>query len=269
MRRILSAVVLIAIVAATVWLLPVWATVALASAVGALAAAELAGMAARGGAPIPAAFVALAAVSLTVAFWMSGTATRAATTDLVGAGMIAVMVLAGIVAIRLGPPSPASLTRSALLVMAPAYLGLPLGALVWTQGAFGPAATTWLVGTIAVSDSAQYYTGRLLGRVKLAPAISPAKTREGALGGLVAAALAGWFLGPICVPDVSAVQGSLTGIALAAFGIAGDLFESLLKRSAGVKDSSQLIPGHGGVLDRIDSYLFAAPAFYLFLRYVR
>jgi phosphatidate cytidylyltransferase len=162
-----------------------------------------------------------------------------------------------------------ALTRAAILVMAPAYVGLPLGALVWTQGLFGPAATTWLIGTIALSDSAQYYTGRLFGRTKLAPAISPAKTREGALGGLVAAAVSGWFVAPLCIAGVSPAAGSLTAVGLAAFGIAGDLFESMLKRSAGLKDSSQLIPGHGGVLDRIDSYLFAAPVFYLFLRYIR
>jgi phosphatidate cytidylyltransferase len=269
MRRILSAVVLIAMVGVAVWLLPVWATVALAALAAALAGTELADIAARVGAPVPGAFVAASAVALTVAFWMYGAAARGGAADLVGAVMLAVLMLAGFVALRLGPPTPAALTRAAFLVMAPAYLGLPLGAIVWTQSTFGPAATTWLVGTIAISDSAQYYAGRLMGRVKLAPAISPAKTREGALGGLVAAALAGWFLGPLCVGDVSAVQGSVTGVALAAFGIVGDLFESLLKRSAGVKDSSQRIPGHGGVLDRIDSYLFAAPAFYLFLRYVR
>jgi len=68
--------------------------------------------------------------------------------------------------------------------------------------------------------------------------------------------------------DLSGGSGALLGLLLAGFGICGDLFESLLKRSAGVKDSSVLIPGHGGVLDRLDSYLFAGPVFYLFLRFV-
>jgi phosphatidate cytidylyltransferase len=154
------------------------------------------------------------------------------------------------------------------MVMAPIYVGLPLAAIVWVQFVFGPKATTGLLVTMAVSDSAQYYTGRGLGRRKLAPAISPAKTVEGAAGGLVAAAVLGALFGPLALPEVGRFAAALLAAGLAIFGMAGDLFESLLKRSVGAKDSSALIPGHGGVLDRIDSYLFAAPIFYLVLRYL-
>jgi phosphatidate cytidylyltransferase len=269
MRRILSALVLLTLVGAAIWVLPLWATAALAATAAVLAGVELANMAARAGARVPPSFVGLAAAALTIAFWMYGAGTRQATADLVGAVVLAIVVAAGLVVIRLGPPAQDGIARAAILVMGPAYLGLPLGTIVWTQGAFGPAATTWLLGTIVLSDSAQYYCGRLFGRARLAPAISPAKTVEGAIGGLAAAAIAGWFLGPMSVAGISAATGSALGAALASFGIAGDLFESYLKRSAGVKDSSDLIPGHGGVLDRIDSYLFAAPAFYCFLRFVR
>src|SRR4030095_1881521 len=119
---------------------------------------------------------------------------------------------------------------------------------------------------IALSDSAQYYTGRAFGRRKLSPLISPAKTIEGALGGLLVAAHAGALLGPSLLPvPLSLAAAAGCALLLAGFGIAGDLFESLLKRSAGVKDSSNLIPGHGGILDRIDAYLFAAPVFYFWL----
>jgi phosphatidate cytidylyltransferase len=132
---------------------------------------------------------------------------------------------------------------------------------------FGPAATTWLVATVAISDSAQYFTGRAFGRTRLAPAISPGKTNEGAIGGLIAAGLAGALLSTWWLPALGPVVAGPVAVVLATFGIAGDLFESLIKRSAGAKDAAGTIPGHGGVLDRIDSYLFASPVFYLILRY--
>jgi phosphatidate cytidylyltransferase len=133
---------------------------------------------------------------------------------------------------------------------------------------YGPKVFIWLVGVIALSDSAQYYAGTLWGRRKLAPVVSPGKTVEGAIGGLVIAPIAGLLIGRWAMPQLTMLETAVLAIGLALFGMAGDLFESLIKRSAGVKDSSTLIPGHGGVLDRIDAYLFAAPVFYLFLRYI-
>jgi phosphatidate cytidylyltransferase len=125
-----------------------------------------------------------------------------------------------------------------------------------------------LMLTVVVSDSAQYYSGRAFGRRPLAPVISPKKTIEGAIGGFVFGASALAAVGAWWLPGVAAGSRALLGLAVVAFGIAGDLFESMLKRSAGVKDSSTLIPGHGGVLDRIDALLFAAPIYYIVLKYV-
>ena len=133
----------------------------------------------------------------------------------------------------------------------------------------GPEPLFLLMLTFIVSDTAQYYTGRLLGRRLLAPTISPKKTIEGAVGGLVFgttvfAAVGAWWL-----PIVPAAARIAIGLALVAAGIAGDLFESMLKRSVGAKDSSAIIPGHGGVLDRIDALLFAAPVFYIVGHFIR
>ena len=122
--------------------------------------------------------------------------------------------------------------------------------------------------TVMVSDTAQYYSGRAFGRRPLAPAISPNKTVEGAVGGFVFGALTLASAGHWWLPGVPVAMRALIGVAVVALGIAGDLFESMLKRSAGVKDSSSLIPGHGGILDRIDALLFAAPVYYIVLRYV-
>ena len=121
---------------------------------------------------------------------------------------------------------------------------------------------------IATSDTAQYYVGTTMGRRRLAPVVSPGKTIEGGMGGLVAGAIVAGVSGPRLVPafGLSAVDWAAIGATLALAGIVGDLFESLLKRGAGVKDASALIPGHGGALDRIDSYLFAGPVFYVVLR---
>jgi phosphatidate cytidylyltransferase len=267
MLRVVSAAVLVAVLVTTIWYLPFWATAILAAVAAALAGGELAQIAGRMGAAVPPFFVGAAASLLTVAFVVSARM-ESISDGLVTSVLLALVLASGIVTLAIGPPEPATITRATVMVFAPLYVGLPLGALGWVQATSGPGATSWLVAMIAVSDSAQYYTGRAFGRRKLAPAVSPAKTVEGAIGGLVAASLAGVALGPLCLPGVSAPAAGALALGLAFFGIAGDLFESLIKRSAGVKDSSNLIPGHGGVLDRIDSHLFAAPVFYVFLRYI-
>jgi phosphatidate cytidylyltransferase len=147
------------------------------------------------------------------------------------------------------------------------YVALPIGGLVAIRARDGAAALFLLMLTVMVSDTAQYYTGRLVGRRKLAPAISPNKTIEGAFGGLVFGTSTFTLLGGQWMPRIPPGERIGLGAALVAAGIAGDLFESMLKRSAGVKDSSTLIPGHGGILDRIDALLFAAPVYYIFLKY--
>jgi phosphatidate cytidylyltransferase len=121
-----------------------------------------------------------------------------------------------------------------------------------------------LLLTVAfLGDTGAYAAGRLFGRHRLYPAISPKKTWEGSLGGLTAsggaAALAHfWYL-----PDLPLGPGIAVAVLAGAFGQAGDLAESMLKRSCGVKDSGRLLPGHGGMLDRIDGLLFAAPVLYI------
>jgi len=127
----------------------------------------------------------------------------------------------------------------------------------------------WLVVT-AVSvwalDSGAYFVGRAIGSHKLWPRISPKKTWEGFFGGMIAGALAAALMAQFLLPGVSWLQGSLLGVIIGAVGPLGDLSESLFKRQAGVKDSSHLIPGHGGFFDRIDSFIFVAPVIYLFVQ---
>jgi phosphatidate cytidylyltransferase len=155
--------------------------------------------------------------------------------------------------------------QAGVSVIAPAYIGVPMGMLVGIQAGAGWRATVLLLATVVVSDSGQYYSGRAFGRRPLAPTISPKKTIEGAVGGLLVGTLFVVFAGRVVFPFARTPQLVALGVTLVALGIAGDLFESRLKRTAGIKDSSTLIPGHGGMLDRIDALLFASPAFYLFL----
>ena len=153
------------------------------------------------------------------------------------------------------------------LLTAIVYIALPLASLVQIRLIAGPEAVFLVMLTIMISDTAQYYVGRAFGRRRLAPAISPKKTVEGAIGGLVFGTVGLIVIGAWWAPQWGIATRLVLGLAVVALGIAGDLFESFLKRRAGVKDSSALIPGHGGVLDRIDALLFAAPVYYLVLRY--
>jgi phosphatidate cytidylyltransferase len=155
-----------------------------------------------------------------------------------------------------------TIQEAAVDLVAPIYIGAPLGMLVALQMLSGPKATLLLIATIVMSDSAQYYTGRAFGRRPLAPTISPKKTVEGAIGGIVFGALFMAVAMTLVFPLTPVIVRVLLGLVIVLLGIAGDLFESRLKRLAGMKDSSALIPGHGGVLDRIDALLFAIPVFY-------
>jgi phosphatidate cytidylyltransferase len=132
----------------------------------------------------------------------------------------------------------------------------------------GPDYVFYLFGVVWLGDAAALIVGRLLGRHRLAPRLSPGKTIEGAVGGflgsLCGAILGGrWLLGHLTLSQCIAL-----GCLLAVLGQLGDLSESLLKRSSGVKDSAVLIPGHGGILDKVDGILFGAPALYYYVLYV-
>lgn len=150
------------------------------------------------------------------------------------------------------------------------YVGLALGHLLLIRDLQGGVFLLFFVVAVTwAGDTGAYFVGRTLGKRKLAPLISPNKTVEGLLGGAglaVAVALLArfWFL-----PSFSILDGVLLGLLLTAAGTAGDLTESALKRSAGVKDSGTLIPGHGGLLDRLDSLLFTAPVFYYYVVLVK
>lgn len=129
---------------------------------------------------------------------------------------------------------------------------------------FFPLAVTW------INDTFAYFGGRKFGKHKLIPSVSPAKTREGALAGLVGsiitATLYGYFVFDQWLGvDFGIIEGIIGGVLLSAAAVIGDLFESLLKREAGVKDSGTLLPGHGGVLDRFDALYFTLPIAYWFL----
>lgn len=128
-----------------------------------------------------------------------------------------------------------------------------------------PAGTAWIICTLAITwfqDIAAYFVGRSFGRHKMAPILSPKKSWEGAAAGLITATLTAILAVPILGLPISYPAAALIGLLGGIFGPLGDLGESLIKRQVGIKDSGQLIPGHGGMLDRIDSLIFVAPLVY-------
>ena len=120
---------------------------------------------------------------------------------------------------------------------------------------------------ICINDSFAYLVGKSFGRTKLYEKVSPNKTIEGAVGGLVAAIIGAYFIS-IYITSLSYLNWTIIAIITVIFGVLGDLMESKFKREAGVKDSSNLIPGHGGFLDRLDSVIFAAPFVYVYLHII-
>ena len=228
----------------------------------AYAAVEVRGMLRAGGyVPIDWALIGVSAL-LPLARWLS-----AYTPSPDGLTLLTAVAVGALVSLLIRATSERSLVDWAVSIALGVYLGglmqfyLPLRALPTSFPGF------WVIALLVLSwvcDSAAYFVGRAIGRTRLAPSVSPNKSVEGALAGLVGAALAGPLLGL----TVGLPAGLMAGYGLAIGGatIVGDLIESLLKRQTGVKDSGVLIPGHGGLLDRMDSLLLCAPVAFLYLR---
>lgn len=158
-----------------------------------------------------------------------------------------------------------SAAEAALFWFGFAYVPLLLSHLVLLRSLPGGIDWVFLLLLIVMSgDTAALYVGSSIGKRKLYPIVSPNKSIEGAVGGLVGS-LAGTFIAKFTFfPELTGIDCMVTALAVGTCGQVGDLFESLLKRSFGVKDSGTIIPGHGGILDRLDSILFAAPALYYY-----
>lgn len=256
--RIVSAAILLPVVLALLWIGGL-ATVILVGVAAAIVASELYGIV---GLRLshPAAIFGMAA-SASFAFF-------AADLDSRWPGILAVVALTPIVSVSLLTllPPGGELQRAAPLAafaaLAPPYAGLCLSAVVAIRAFPGEAALAWMLVALVVTwgnDTGAYFAGRFLGRHKLYPKVSPAKTWEGFGGGMVASILGCFLIRWTFYPELSPVDCLVVGGIAGFLGPVGDLSESMFKRAYGVKDSGKIMPGHGGIYDRVDALLFNAP----------
>lgn len=179
--------------------------------------------------------------------------------------VVALTIFALSLAMLRGAPFEKMLSSVGATMLGVCYTALLGGHLIAVRGMpFAPKILSFFFLVLMGSDTAAYYTGRAFGRHKLAPNVSPGKTWEGAVGGMMAslvfAALAHfWFF-----PEIKLSAALPLAALMNVLGVIGDLTESALKRGAGAKDAANILPGHGGLLDRLDSLLFNAPVIYYF-----
>jgi phosphatidate cytidylyltransferase len=178
----------------------------------------------------------------------------------------------GVAAVFTREPNRDNLCATAVTLLAALYVGGLLASVVGLRAVLpesdGRQWVLFLFAVVMVGDAGAYFTGRALGRHPLAPELSPKKTIEGLVGGLAASVATAVGLASFGLPAMPPRAALGLGLVLALLGVLGDLFESLLKRSVGAKDTATILPGHGGVLDRIDSLLFAAPALLAYVRFI-
>jgi phosphatidate cytidylyltransferase len=177
------------------------------------------------------------------------------------------------VALRRAPAGTGSIPSAAGTLLGALYLGA-LGGTIGALRVIEPAsAGAWrlllLLAIVMLADTVAFFVGHAWGRRRLAPRLSPGKSVEGAVGAIAGGVLGALAVRAIGLPSLALPHAVALGAAVAALGIAGDLFESLLKRWAGVKDSGALFPGHGGMLDRLDSLLFGGPVLYYYFLYAQ
>jgi phosphatidate cytidylyltransferase len=270
-KRIGSSVVLIPVFVWVTTFAPPWVFQLLVVAASALACRELARMFERTGRPISTWLTVAVGAGLTASFATSlyaglgdGGAPRWVPTPelalVVGVGLICSAPLWSS-----GRPLVESTANT---LFGAVYVGWLLGYAIWLQGrADGPPLVLFLVGVTWAGESAAYLVGSSVGRHRLAPILSPRKTLEGAIAQIVVSIAAALALGAWLLPACGLMGAAGAGTVLGVIGQVGDLAESAIKRSIGTKDTGGLIPGHGGMLDRIDSLLFNAPALYLYSLY--
>jgi phosphatidate cytidylyltransferase len=156
----------------------------------------------------------------------------------------------------------------AVTFLGPIYLAATLNHFFLLRRAYGSRPLYFLFAAVFVGDTGAFLIGRWLGRHKMAPIASPRKTWEGAVGGLVSAGLAGIPAGLLFLPGLSLPLAVVAAVLVSAVSQVSDPLESLFKRAVGVKDSGNIFPGHGGVLDRVDSLILAGPFFYYLLGFI-
>ena len=175
----------------------------------------------------------------------------------------------GIISVVQNTAPPELFRRQSVLIWGVAYIGL-LYPFVYMVRQISDKGGDWMLfmfGTLWLSDTLAMFVGKAFGKRKLAPTVSPNKTIAGFVGGMSGGIIVAIILGFWRLADIELPMLLIIGILISLVGQLGDLVESCWKRAVGIKDSSAIIPGHGGVLDRFDSLLFAAPVLYLYLNY--
>lgn len=262
LRRLYTAAVLIPLVYVIIVLLPAWALTLLLIGVGSIALQELYRISFQSRTNRPLLAVGLVAFALILAH----THVALSLTEVLIASAIGLVIAMFFVqGTRVRRWTDTLTTFLGLL-----YIGVTLSTVVSVRSL---PAGEWLALFLAVvtwaSDSGAYYAGTLWGKHLLIPSISPKKTVEGVFGGLLLAILAALVAQVWFTSQLSSTDALLLGILITISGLVGDLFESVIKRRQGVKDSGGILPGHGGMLDRLDSLLFTAPTFYYYVTWVR
>jgi phosphatidate cytidylyltransferase len=260
--RLATAVVAVPIILALVFPAPPWAFYLLVLGASLVGVRELFAMTHPGDALVQALGVVVSAAASLVVYFFPGDA-RALLTLLIVVPLIGPLVTL----VRLGAVETAAL-RACAFGFGPLFVVVPLTLLAVmkaTLGPAGPGAVILALGLAWLADTVAYFAGRLFGKRKLYETVSPKKTVEGAVGGLLGSvvwALLGsvWFLRG-WLPLIDSV---VLAVVAGMLGQAGDLAESLLKRSTGVKDSGAIVPGHGGVLDRVDAVIMTTVTVFLY-----
>jgi len=250
LTRIITGIVLAPLV---VWLLLAgapWMVAALLVTAAALCVSELVAMVLPGQLFERVVAVALA-VAMLIVMWRAPSAGRVV-------AVVALMVPALAALVRLHPIETAAL-RLGILWGSIVYIVVPFSA--GLQAAVRPErmGIILLLAVVWAGDTGAYFVGRAIGRHKLYPAVSPKKTIEGAIGGLAASVAVAVIITRVWLPRIGVEQAIAIGLLGGVAAQIGDLVESLIKRACGVKDSGRLLPGHGGMLDRVDGVIFAFP----------